>query len=384
MAFRSDPVEAALERWRRDGLIDAELADLLRAEAREHDKGSARRTFQYVLAGTGGLILLIAAGVFADWLWPRLQLGGRAVVLGITGVVVHTVGLFMREGERWRAASYLLQITGLLILLFTYGYSDDAWPAATVGGIVIGVLALVTPLVTAPRSFLRKDPVMPAAHLALGLAFLAVFLWRTFDLSANTIIWFLDGVLAVLAALLVVQLRSSDDPEESEWALYAFVTAMYAGFVLIALTGLGPFDLETRAVYPMDVWLLGIALLALWGIHAAPPALQRHWYERHLALALLIAIPLIYQTFEWSNAEVGSVVLAAVGALALNYSIRTGGRATLYASCFAIIVAAWVFGVDQAGAIGVVLALAASAAFLFWISTRVGWTGSADAAAGKS
>jgi hypothetical protein len=377
MAFRSDPVEAALERWRRKALIDPELADVLQAEAREHGKGAARRTFQYVLAGTGGLILLIAAGVFADWLWPRLELGGRAVVLGVAGVVVHMIGMFMREGERWRAASYLLQISGLLILLFTYGYSEGAWPAASVGGIVVGLLALVTPLAAAPRSFFRRDPVMPAAHLALGLAFLAVFLWRTFDLSANTIIWILDGVLALLALLLVLQLRHTDDPEESEWALYAFVTAMYAGFVLIALTGLGPFDLETRAVYPMDVWLLGIVALALWGIHAAPPALQRHWYERHLALALVIAIPLIYQTFEFSRAEVGSLVLAAVGALALNYSIRTGGRATLFASCFAIIVAAWVFGVDQAGAIGVVLALAASAAFLFWISTRVGWQGSA-------
>jgi hypothetical protein len=377
-------VEAALERWLRKSLIQPELAEALVEEAREHGKDSARRTYQYVLAGTGGLILLIAAGVFADWLWPQLEMGGRAVVLGIAGVVVHSIGLFMREGERWRAASYLLQITGLLILLFTYGYSEGAWPAASLGGIVVGLLALVTPLVSAPRSLFRRDPVMPAAHLALGLAFLATFLWRAFALEANTIIWIIDGVLALLAMLLIAQLRRADDVEESEWALYAFVTAMYAGFVLITLTGLGPFDLETKAVYPMDVWLLGIVALALWGVHAAPPALQRGWYERHLALAVLISIPLIYQTFEWSRAEVGSIVVAAAGALALHYSIRTGARATLYASCFAIVVGAWVFGVDQAGAIGVVLALAASAAFLFWVSTRVGWTGSArEAAAGE-
>jgi hypothetical protein len=197
------------------------------------------------------------------------------------------------------------------------------------------------------------------------------------------IVWILDGVLALMALLLILELRRADDPEDTEWALYAFVTAMYAGFVLIALTGIGPFDLETDAVYPMDLWLLGIVALALWGIHLAPPTLRRGWYERQLALALLISIPLIYQTFEWSNQEVGSVVLALIGAVALRYSIRYGARSTLFASCFAIIVAAWVFGVDQGGAIGVVLALAASAAFLFWISTRVGWTASVGAEGGE-
>jgi hypothetical protein len=368
-------VEAALERWQRKALLSPDLAESLKAEAREHSRGSQRRTFQYVLAGTGALILLIAAGVFADWLWPRLQYSGRAVVLGIVGVVVHGIGLFMREGERWRAASYLLQIAGLLILLFTFAYSDQAWPSASLGGVVVGLIALAIPLVTAPRSFLRRDPVMPAAHLALSLAFLAMFLWRTFGLAADTIIWILDGVLAVMAVLLVLELHRSIEAE-SEWALYAFVTAMYAGFVLIALTGLGPFDLETDAVYPMDLWLAGIVALALWGIHLAPPTLQRGWYERHLALAVLISIPLVYQSFDnGSRTDLGSAVVAVIGAAGLRYSIRYGARATLFASCFAIIVAAWVFGVDRGGAIGVVLALGASAAFLFWVSTRVGWTG---------
>ena len=373
MPLRSNSVEAALERWQRKGLIAAEQVETLRAEASEHAHRSSRSTFQYVLASTGALILLVAAGVFADWLWPRLELGGRAVVLGVVGVAVHIIGLFVGGRERWRAASYVLQITGLLILLGTYAYSEGAWPDASLGGIVIGLLALLTPLVTAPRSFLRRDPVMPAAHLALALAFLATFLWRTFGMSGDVIIWILDGVLAVLALLLVFELRRARDAEETEWALNAFVTAMYAGFVLVALTGLGPLRLESRTVYPMDVWLLLMVMLTLWGIHDAPPMLQRTWYEKQLALAVLISIPLVFGTLEDASTEVRALAIAGIGALALRYALNNDARSTLFAACFAIIVAAWYLGVDRGGAIGVVLSLAASAALLFWISTRVGW-----------
>jgi hypothetical protein len=375
MPLGSDSVEAALERWEQKALLTPAHAETLKAEAREHARRSGRRTVQYVLAATGSLILILAAGVFADWLWPRLEMAGRAITLGVVGVGVHMTGVFMREGERWRAASYVLQITGLLILLWTYAYSEGAWPDASLGGIVVGLLALVTPLVTAPRSLLRKDPVMPAAHLALGLAFFATFLWRALGLSANEIIWTLDGVLAVLALLLVFELRRARGADEAEWALNAFVTALYAGFVLVALTGLGPLDLETSAVYPLDVWLLGVVALTLWGMHAAPPALQRGWYEKQLAFAVLVAIPLAFESLDDFSTEVKALAVAGIGALALRYAIRQGARTTLFAACFAIIVAAWYFGLDRGGALGVVLSLAASAALLFWISTRVGWRG---------
>jgi hypothetical protein len=385
MALRSDPVEAALERWERAGLLAPELGRALRAEASEHARRSGRRLVQYALAGTGALILLIAAGVFADWLWPYLGDAARAVALGLVGVAVHGLGLNLRRGERWRAASYLLQIAGMLILLGTFAYSENAWPSATVGGMVVGLLALVTPVVVAPRSLLRRDPVMPAAHLALSLAFLATFLWRGLGLSGITIVWVLDGVLAVLGVLLIVELRRARGAAEAEWALNAFVTALYAGFVLVTLTSVGPLGLETRVVYPMNVWLAGIVALTLWGMHRAPPALQRSWYERQLGFAVLASIPLLFATSQavWrAPAEVTSLLIAGVGALALRYAIGNGARSTLFAACFALLVAAWHFGLDRGGALGVVLSLAASAALLFWISTRVGWRQEGEGAGG--
>jgi hypothetical protein len=378
MPLSGDDVDAALERWERKGLVTSGLAETLRTEAQSHARAGATRTFQYVLATTGALILLLAAGVFADWLWPRMALSGRTVVLGLVGAAVHVIGLWMREGERWRAASYVLQITGLLILLGTFVYSEGAWPAATLGGVVVGLLALLTPLVTAPRALLTRDPVMPAAHLALGLAFLATFLWRGLGLSANEIIWIIDGVLAALALLLVLALRRLDRASAAEWALNAFVTALYAGFVLVALTGAGPLEMREDVVYPMDVWLAVIVALTLWGIHAAPPALQRSWYERQLGLAVLIAIPLAFATLDDAAVEVRALAVAAIGAVGIHYALRNGARSTLFASCFAVIVAAWSFGLDRGGALGVVLSLAASAALLFWISTRVDWRRAPD------
>jgi hypothetical protein len=377
MPFRADAVEAALDRWESEGRLTRETVAALRAEAREHARRSSRSVVQYALASTGALILLVAAGVLGDWLWPLLDARGRTVALGAAAVAVYACGLLMGRGERRRAASYVLQITGLLILLGTYVYSESAWANTTAGGIVIGLLALATPLLTAPRSFLRRDPVLPAAHLALGLAFLATFLARAFNLSADTITWILDGVLLVLTLLLANELRDVGDAGDAEWALNAFVAALYAGFVLVTITALGPLGMEDRAVYPLDLWLLLIAALTLWGIHGAPPALQREWYERQLGVVVLAAIPLLMATSiqVWdAPAEVTAFLVGALGAVGLTYAVRQSARSTLVASCLAVFVAAWFYGVDRGGALGVVLALAASAALLFWVSTRVGWT----------
>jgi hypothetical protein len=383
MAFRADAVEAALDRWESEGRLPPEKLTELRDEVREHTRRTSRRAVQYALASTGALILLLAAGVFGDWLWPRLDARGRSLALGAAALSVYFCGLLLGRGERKRAASYVLQTTGLLILLGTYSYSEVAWANTSVGGIVVGVLALATPLLAAPRSFLRKDPVMPAVHLALGLAFVATFLVRALGLEIDTVAWILDAILLVLTLLLAKALAGARDADEAEWALHAFVSALYAGFVLVTITGLGPLGLEENIVYPLDLWLLLIVALTLWGIHGAPPALQREWYERQLGLAVLAAIPLfMFTSMEvWdAPSEVTALLVAGMGALGLLYAIRLGARTTLLASCLAILAAAWQYGLERGGALGVVLALTASAALLFWVSTRVGWGRSVDGA----
>jgi hypothetical protein len=371
------PVSEALERWHESGLVTPAQAETLRAEAEAHGRGGGRRAFQYVLAATGGLVVLIAAAVLADWAWPRLGDPGRCFVLMAAGFVVHLLGLQLEHGERWRPAAYLMQTAGLLIVLFAFAYSERPWPDLTTPAVVIGIGALVLPLVLAYRS-IGRDPFMPAVHVAIGLSFLAVFLDRATPLDEDGIVWVLDGVLVLIGIALLARLRRagrSEDARDDAWALNAFVAAMYAGFVLVGLTAAGPFDLDDGTVWALDAWLLGMVALTLWGIHRAPPALQREWFGLQLALGVVMAVPLcFYTTLEALDAppETAALACAALGGLAMAYGLRREVRSVLVAGCLALLIAAWYYGVERGGVLGAVAALAATAALLFWLSARLG------------
>lgn len=376
-------VADALGRWRAAGLVSPAQADALHAEADAHARSGGRRGFQYVLAATGGLVVLIAAAMLADWAWPKLGDPGRCFVLMAAGFVVHLLGLQLESRERWRPAAYLMQTAGLLIVLFAFAYSERPWVDLSVPAIVLGVGALVLPLVLAWRS-IGRDPFMPAVHLAVGLGFLAVFLDRATPLDEDGIVWALDAVLLVIGIALVARLRRSDaDAEEDAWALNAFVAALYAGFVLVGLTAAGPFGLSDGTVWALDLWLGGIVALTLWGMYRAPPALQRDWFVLQLSWCVLMAIPLsFYTTLEALDApaEVAALACAAIGGAAMAHGLHREERSMLVAGCFALLVAAWYYGVDRGGVLGAVAALAATAGLLFWLSARLGRGGDEAAA----
>lgn len=147
MSRDADAVYAAIDRWQGGLLIDDKTAAILREETATHSSAGTRRLSQYVLAATGGLVLLIAGGVFLDWAWPLLDKGARATVLGIVGVLVLIGGASFEGARRWRPASYLMQTSGLGLLLSGFIYSDSVWADQTLSGSLIGVLALVAPIV---------------------------------------------------------------------------------------------------------------------------------------------------------------------------------------------------------------------------------------------
>ena len=367
-------VTEALARWREAGLVSDPQAEALRAEAEAHAGGRGRRGFQYVLAATGGIVVLIAAGMLADWAWPRLGEPGRCFVLIAAGFVVHLIGLQLESHERWRPAGYLMQTSGLLILLFAFGYSERPWADLTMPAIAIGIGALVLPLVLTYRA-IGRDPFMPAVHLAIGLGFLAMFLERATPLDENGIIWVMDAVVLLIGVGLVARLRHADGGREEEWALNAFVAALYAGFVLVTMTAGVVFDLEEGTIWAMDAWLLGIVALTLWGIHRAPPALQRDWFGLQLAWCVIMALPLCFLTTLEAidaSAEVAALAAAALGGAAMAYGLRREERAVLVAGCFALVIAGWYYGVDRGGVLGAIAAFAATAALLFWLSARLG------------
>lgn len=374
MSKVSRPVFEALERWEQKALITQELAERLRREAVDASVAGTARLSQYVVAATGAIVLLIAGGVFLEWAWPLMDAAARTGLLAVVGLGVHLWGARLEVARRWIPAALLMQTAGLGLLMTAALYSENAWGDTTPGGVAVGVAALALPAALAPWS-LRRNVVMPAVHLCFAFGFIAVFLDRATPLSADAIVWILDGVLLAVSLGMAALLRQDPDGARYPWALDAFVASLYAAAVLVFLTGTGPMDMENTVAYPLDVWLFLVAGLTLWGIHRSPVGLRRDWFEDQLACCVLLWIPLgFFTAMEAMDApsEVALVFVGGVAVLGFGYGIRYRVRRILATSAIAFIAAVWFWAADRAGALGAVAGLAFAAALLFWLSGRVG------------
>jgi hypothetical protein len=186
-------------------------------------------------------------------------------------------------------------------------------------------------------------------------------------------------VLVLAAAGLIRTLLRDPHGAHHPWALPAFVAALYAGFFLVFLTGVGPLNLDEASVIPLDLWLFLVVALTLWGIHLAPPGLRRDWFSGQLAGAVVLWIPLgMYTALEALDGppEVAVVLVGGAGVAAFLYAVRFRMRRVLTASALAFISPTWYWALDRGGALGAVLALGATAVGLFLLSGRVqGWVG---------
>ncbi|HKJ01370.1 MAG TPA: DUF2157 domain-containing protein [Longimicrobiales bacterium] len=383
MAHDGGPVYQAIERWEDKSLISPELAARLRDEVTESAAVGTARMTQYLVAATGAVVLLIASGVFLDWVWPRMGEVARAGLLAGAGIVVHLWGARLETKRRWIPAALLMQTAGLGLLLAAFVYSENAWPDRSAGAVGTGLAALVIPLMLAPHSF-RANAVMPAVHLCFGLGFLSLFLDRATPLSSDAIIWVLDGVLLVASLIMVDILRRDPDSNRHPWALNAFVAAVYAAAVLAVLTGIGPLDLQDKTLYPLDAWLALVVALALWGIHGAPPGLRKEWFEAQLAYAVLLWIPLGFGTALEAMDGPPTLALVLVGGVAVvgfAYAMRVRSRRIMATSALAFVSAVWYWAVQIGGALGAVAGLVFAAGFLFWLSGRVGAWAAPDSTA---
>lgn len=372
MSAERDPVHDAIDRWQEKGLVDAATADTLRDEVDRDTEAASRRSSQYVLAATAAVVLVIASAIFVDWAWPRLDLTTRVGLLVGVGVGLHLWGSRVEVRFAWKPAGYLMQVAGLAVVLVALPYSESAWSDRSVPALALGVGGLAFAMLSAVRAMAR-NPVMPAAHVAFGLLYLGFFLDRGLGLSEAQVVWTLDGALLVLTAVLVRILSRDRDGQAHPWALNAMVAALYTGFVLISWTTFGLLHWNDAAVVAVDVWFGVLVALNVWGIHGAPPGLRRAWFGRHLAYLCLIWIPLGFWTADevlGGGAFGWLVLVGGAGVAAFVYATRQGMGALMRSGALAFIVAVWVWAVDQAGAMGAVLALALTAGLLFWLSGR--------------
>jgi hypothetical protein len=368
----SHPVLRAVGRWEEKGLLDPKVAQLLREEVEEKVQGEGRRWSQYLLAATGGAVLIVAGSTFLAWVWPEMGYAGQSVTLAVIGFLVLGLGLRLPTSGKWLPVAFLLQIAGSILILMALIYSEKAWSDGTMGGWCVGVLGLLLPVALFWKA-VREHGVLAGLQAALSFLFLFVFLDRALGLSEETILWILDGVMLVGLVGLAYRLR---DPEVPGWVLSVFLALLISTAVLIVSSANIIWELGAGTIYPMDVWLVIVAGLSLWGLQdGAPVHLRRDWYEHQLALCVLIGIGFGFgTTLEalGTGPTPAALTVAAVGALGLWFSLPRGARSVLAASCLALLISAWYWGAEMSGALGAVLALVVVSAVLFWGSTRMG------------
>lgn len=378
MAGGTHPVFDALRRWEKKGLLAPELAGRLGEEVRKEMEGQRSLWAQFALAATGGAVLIISGGTFLAWAWPEMGYGGQATTLGILGLLIWALGVVFLRSPRFAPVAYILQLSASVLLVMAVAYSENAWPDRSPGGILAGGMALVLPafIISASR---RRDETLAALQSILAFLFFFLFLDRALGLEVETSIWVLDAVGLAGLAWLGFRLR---DPMSPGWVLDTFMAILYASVFLVFITGTIVWDLEEKAMIPVDLWLLTVAGLSVWALQENLPVhLQRDWYERQLAYCVLLAIPALFVTC-LETLDLGTtptaLTVAAVGAGGLWFSLKRGLKGVLLASCLALLVSAWFYGAEMAGALGAVLALAGVSAVLFWGAWRVGGGGGAN------
>lgn len=337
----------------------------------------SRRWSQYLLAATGGAVLIIAAGTFLAWIWPEMGFAGQSVTLTVVGAALLALGVALTTRSRWPGVAYLLQVVGPVIIAMAAAWSENAWPDRTVGGIGAGLLVLATTVVALGVA-LRKDTLLVALQAPLAFLFLYVALDRALGLEVKTSLWILDGILVVALAVTAFRLRRPGGPT---WLLGAFTAFLYAAVVLLLFSGIIVWDMDRFAVIPLDIWLLVVAGLSVWGLQeGVPEHLRQDGYERQLAYCIVLWIPFgFFTTLAAMRAgpNVAALTVAAVGGLGLWFALPRGSRGVLVASCLTLLAAAWYYGATKAGALGAVGALGVMAAVLLWASSRMsGPTGS--------
>ncbi|MBB5701623.1 putative membrane protein [Ochrobactrum daejeonense] len=322
MSF-SISVERLIERWRRDGLIDAETASKLNADL---EKRASAFSLGSVLATLGGLLLGAAVIMLVAANWQEMP---RLVRIGLIFVLIWASYL----GGAWRqargdtvfpAALYVVGAAsfgaGLALVGQMYHLSGDVHSAAIYWS--LGVLA---------SAFLVRAPVLAAFGAGVACFYLSTYVFADGLYDDATYRWvgpilFLVGV----GAALFTRSRHA----AHLWAFFsigwtiliyaeqennAVLIAMIAvGVGLVAADGFGHVALQrlTRFAHPLAAYGLLMALLAL-------AILQLNQMFSYSGLAMSIEREAFY----------GILILAlSIGAIAICGRNNGGLRSIAYAA----------------------------------------------------
>ncbi|WP_448786319.1 DUF2157 domain-containing protein [Brucella intermedia] len=322
MSF-SISVERLIERWQRDGLIDAETASKLNADL---EKRASVFSLGSVLATLGGLLLGAAVIMLVAANWQEMP---RLMRISLIFVLIWASYL----GGAWRQARgdklfppvcYIVGAAsfgaGLALVGQMYHLSGDIHSAAIYWS--VGVLI---------SAFLLRAPVLAAFGAGVACFYLSTYVFDTSSYDDLTYRW-VGPLLLAFGAAAALFTRSRDAAHL--WAMFSI------GWSLLIYA-----ERESNTVLVLML-IVGIGLILADGfVHATMQRLTRFAHPLAaygLLLALLSLVTLqLNQMFSYSSISAGLdrdivysifILALAIGAIAVAGRNNGGLRSVAYAA----------------------------------------------------
>ncbi len=326
--------ERDLERWVERGLLSAEQRDAILEEltTRPPDEGLNIVTLLYY---GGGLLVLLAYGIFLGFQWESMNEAGRVVLAAFSLAFFAAISTFLIQNQRFRVPGELLQVVAVAavpLLAFAVLDAVGLWPD--------------DPGFRASRQA-REAYQTDLAWARMGIAGATLLAaWAAFG-SSRSPYALVAGVLSITWLVLDVSFQVQPDRLQFEWETPQWIVlailgagAMTAGVVVTGKTerdyslwlfvlglaglaiGLGAKTFDTDAEAWGALWLLvSLVIVAL-----SVPLQQRLFAAAGLAGVFAYMARLVFDVFETAGAALAFVVLGlmvlAAGAIYQRFSER--------------------------------------------------------------
>lgn len=309
--------ERDLERWVERGLLSAEQRDAILEEltTRPPDEGLNVVTLLYY---GGGLLVLLAYGIFLGFQWEEMNEAGRVVIAAFSLAFFAAISTFLVQNQRFRVPGELLQVVAVAavpLLAFAVLDAVGLWPD--------------DPGFRAPlqaREAYQTDLAWARMGIA-GVTMLAA--WAAFRHSRSPYA-LVAGIMSVAWFVLDLSIQIQPDRVRFEWDT--------PQLVLLALMGAGALAAgvlvsgKTERDYSLWLYALGLAGLAIglsvkafetdawaWGalwllvslviVALSVPLQQRLFAAAGLAGVFIYIGRLVFDVFETAGAALAFVVL---------------------------------------------------------------------------
>ena len=312
--------ERDLERWVADGIISAEQREAIQSDLDARAPAAEGLTLTTLLYYGGGLLVLVAYGIFLGFRWEEVAPGGRVAIAAASFAFFAIVSQVLLATRPFRIPGELLQIVAVAIvplLMFAILDATDVWPddpgyrfyqdPARLDyqrDLIWARMALAGPtvLVAALAFWQSRSPYVLAAMgipiiaLGLDLSLLGRGDYDDYGWTAAQGI-----VVALLGAAYLAAGVYARRWEERDYSFWLFVLALCA-----LAAGLGSLAMPEHAATGWGVLWVVIALCLL--------ALSLPLQERLLAAAGLLAVfvylgKLVFEVFQDATAPLAFIVL---------------------------------------------------------------------------